>query len=925
MKKALKWFLISVGVIIVIVIAALLIIPSFVDVQKYKPEIERRVAEATGRPFSLGGDLRISLFPWVGLTLSDLHLGNPPGFEEKEFLSVKAFEVRVKLLPLLSKNIQVKRFVLEGPRIVLERGKDGRGNWEGIGKTEKIAPPKEAPEEPEKRPQEGLPIEALTVGEFTIKDGYLLWSDHTTNERREITNLDLSLKDVSLDQPIRATLSARLDDRPILLDGEVGPVGKEPGKGTLPLDISLQALEQLELNLKGHLVDVTVRPEYDLTLQISPFSARELFAALGQTFPVITSDPEALNRISMEAHIQGTQEAVAISQGVLDMDDSHLTFTVNAREFSRPDVAFQLNLDEMNLDRYLPAPTDNKGEREIEKIGRNKKERPSNAPGKTDFTPLRRLVLDGSVKVGKITIRGAEIRDIHLEIVGKDGVFQLDPLSLKLPEGSASAKGRFDVSQEVPRFDLALQVPTFSPRKLFEVTGQPFPIETPDPNALTRISFDAHIQGSTEDITVKDGTLELDESHLSFSANAKDLGKPDVKFILDLDQIDLDRYLPLPEEGPAEGKPKKKAKPGKKESTPEKRKPDYAPLRKVVLDGTIRMGKLKARGAEIEDLHLKVTGADGVIRIDPFELKLYEGAAMTKGTFNVQQDVPRAELELKASGIQVEPLLKDFMKKDFLGGTMQADLALRMQGDEANQIKRTLNGQGELLFEDGYIRGIDLAGMVRNVKASFGLAERVEERPRTDFSELRSPFTLTNGLFETQKTRLMSPLLRIWATGKADLSQETLDFHIGPKFVGTLKGQGDTMERSGVMVPVLVGGTFSSPTFRPDLEGLIKQGIGEVQLPDLKEGLPKPSDLKEGLPEVRDLEKALPVPPELKEGLPELPATEEGVSTPTEAKEAVEDQATTQPKTEKRKAKKKRPESLEEKAQDLIKSLPTGD
>jgi len=73
--------------------------------------------------------------------------------------------------------------------------------------------------------------------------------------------------------------------------------------------------------------------------------------------------------------------------------------------------------------------------------------------------------------------------------------------------------------------------------------------------------------------------------------------------------------------------------------------------------------------------------------------------------------------------------------------------------------------------------------------------------------------------------------------GKADLVKETLDFRVEPMAVATLKGQGDTKERSGLMVPVLIKGTFSSPSFAPDLEGMLKQGLDK--------GLSDPAKIKE--------------------------------------------------------------------------------
>jgi AsmA protein len=368
----------------------------------------------------------------------------------------------------------------------------------------------------------------------------------------------------------------------------------------------------------------------------------------------------------------------------------------------------------------------------------------------------------------------------------------------------------------------------FSPRQLVAALDQPFPVATSDPEALERVALKATLKGDASRIAVSNGILNLDESTLNFSLKASDFSRPNLAFDMNLDQINLDRYLPP--------KSEQQSEPAKKEAP--KKATDYAPLRKLILDGRIKIGQLVASKAKIKDLLVQIKAKNGIFNLDPLQMAMYQGNVSGKGNFNVQTQTPKSNMSLKVAGVQVGPLMRDVLEKDILEGVTNAQLNLAMAGDDPDQIKQTLNGDGQLRFNDGAIVGIDLAGMVRNVKAAFGLAQRPSERPRTDFSELSAPFTITNGLVNTPQTSLKSPLIRVIAAGNANLVTEALDFRVEPKVVGTIKGQGDTEARSGLMVPVIVSGTFSNPKFAPDLAG-----VAEKQLQDALQGTEKPEDL----------------------------------------------------------------------------------
>ena len=636
MKKVIKWFMIAVGFLAVVVIAMLLLLPVFMDVQKYKPYIERRVSEAVGRPFTMGEKFKASLFPWAGVSLSDLHLGNPPGFDEKDFVSVKSFEIRVKLLPLLLskfKDIQINHIILNEPRIALIKQKDGKTTWEW--KEKEPAQSKKNEIKPvEGEPGEEFSLKSLAVGDLSINNGLILWIDHSNKEKKEVSGLNLQLSDVSLDRPVNLKFDALMDGYPVSVNGKLGPVGEKPGIGAVPFDISVNALKQLAIHLKGRIDNPAEDPKFDIAVDVSSFSLRKLLSETGQPIPAGQSDPGTLNKVALKAHLKGNPQKISVSDGVLKIDESKINFSVNAKDFSRPDVTFKVKLDQIDLNRYLPPKT-----------------------------------------------------------------------------------------------------------------------------------------GKKSDANKKSGSSEL--------ASKK----------------------------------------------PAEEKTDYSSLRSLVLNGSIHAGKVKVNKTVAQDINVKISGKNGIFHINPLTMKLYNGDMSSNITLNVKKNTPQSNIKLKLNNIECEPLIKDVLEKDILKGTVKAGVALSMSGDDAEKIMKTLNGKGEFSVKNGAVKGIDLVAMVRNTDGAYGFAGQSNKSSETGFSELYAPFTITDGLLKTTDTRMVSTLIRVAVSGKANLPGETLKFRIEPVVVTTSKADKKKMKRSEVKVPVLVSGTFSSPKFRPDLKAIAKDQL----------------------------------------------------------------------------------------------------
>jgi AsmA protein len=457
MKNIIKWCFIILGGIIVLFAVLLLIVPEFVDLQKYKPVVEKKISTAIGRSFVIGADLKLSLFPWAGVAFSDLYIGNPPGFKEKEFVTIKSFDVRIKLIPLLFKNLQVKRFVVQGVRIVLEKSKDGSKNWEGPGKSFR----KEA-RTPENKKTEadrdsssvpeltaGLPFKSVSVGEFTVNDASVLWIDHTTGISKEISDANIHLQDISYDKPVQIALKARVDNYPVDIKGKLGPLGKRPGAESIPLAFVVKALEKLEVKVAGEVSNPAAQPAFDLLLEVAPFSPQKLINALGQKFTVKTSDPAVLTRFWFKARVSGDSKAFSVSDGSIGLDDTRVFFTADIKEFERPNMVFDVRLDKINLDRYLPPPKAEKEPREG-KQPTVKTSSPKKNKKAINYKPLRRLKLDSHIRIEELTARKVALQDLSATVRAENGVFKFDPLTLKLYDGSIAAAGTLDFRQDTP-------------------------------------------------------------------------------------------------------------------------------------------------------------------------------------------------------------------------------------------------------------------------------------------------------------------------------------------------------------------------------------------------------------------------------------------------------------------------------------------
>jgi uncharacterized protein involved in outer membrane biogenesis len=122
-----RWKMIAGGAVllVVVLVASLYLFLATYDYNRLKPEITQAVRNATGRELTLGGDIKLGLGFSLALAVKDVKFANAAWGIQPQMLTADRIEAQVRLLPLLHRDVEVKRIALVGVDLLLET--DPRG------------------------------------------------------------------------------------------------------------------------------------------------------------------------------------------------------------------------------------------------------------------------------------------------------------------------------------------------------------------------------------------------------------------------------------------------------------------------------------------------------------------------------------------------------------------------------------------------------------------------------------------------------------------------------------------------------------------------------------------------------------------------------------------------------------------------------
>ncbi|MEK9283556.1 MULTISPECIES: AsmA family protein [unclassified Bradyrhizobium] len=241
------------------------------------------------------------------------------------------------------------------------------------------------------------------------------------------------------------------------------------------------------------------------------------------------------------------------------------------------------------------------------------------------------------------------------------------------------------------------------------------------------------------------------------------------------------------------------------------------------VDAQIRISANEANigEARLAPLALDAKLAGGVLKAGTANLGAYDGHISGEVILDATSGAPSFAMHSDLVGVRALPLLKGLADFDRLDGKLQAKLALRSAGTSQRALMANMQGTAFANFQDGAIRGINVAQMIRSLTTGTLSGWQDSQELSTDLSQLSASFRVDKGQAVTTDLNLIGPLVRVTGAGTIALDTKMMGFRVEPKLVMTTEGQGRTSEPVGFGIPVMIQGSWSQPRIYPDMAGVL--------------------------------------------------------------------------------------------------------
>lgn len=544
-----KNIFIGVAVVLALLGAVVIVGPSFIDSNALKREITAQARSATGRDLTIGGNLDIRFFPTPALTANNVSLSNAAGTETADMVSLKAVEVRVALMPLLSGQVQVERIRLLSPVVNIERFADGRTNLE-LKPEGQAEPPADAPDVG--APSQNAPAQAQSAGldirldNFEVVGGLLVYRDAMTGTVERVEDIDATLRAGSLNGPFEVQGQARVRGVPLAFEVSLGQIIEQR---TVPVNAVVNAPGGARIQVTGAVLGLEAEPHFKGKIK----AAGENLAQLIDAVSAPGSAPNFLDQdFALDSDIDVSATSAAMNDLEVQLGKARTTGDVAVALGAGVEFDVQLKAARIDVDAMLEAA----GKRPQRAVSTQQgaggvaasiaPTPPQNGANATD--PSQAFAFPKGVRgtvqltVDAVTINGGLVSDVRLAAELADGELALSQLQAMAPGVTDVALfGFLRPKDGVPSFEGNVEVISADPSTLTDWIGVKLPAGVA--GRVKRVTYKSKVVADVNQVVVSALEITADKSKLTGGVTLALRKRLSFGADLALDTINLDTYV----------------------------------------------------------------------------------------------------------------------------------------------------------------------------------------------------------------------------------------------------------------------------------------------------------------------------------------------------------------------------------------------
>src|SRR5882724_5971651 len=457
--------------------------------------------------------------------------------------------------------------------------------------------------------------------------------------------------------------------------------------------------------------------------------------------------------------------------------------------------------------------------------------RPAASPREADAPAIERItVTDGTIVFSNLRDRFER----RIEGIDADAVVGTDR-KIKVT-GNARAGGhplQFDIKATAPAPPLERQ-------------NIPVELTLDAPGVLRApLSGRAEVRLNGPVVMINGLTGKIGDGAFNGWASADVASKPLVKLDLDFQRLDIGTTLPAAASQDSQASPQSSSQsPSQSWSDATI---DLIGLNYVDAQVRISAAELNVGQAHFAPAAIDSTLAGGILKCAISNLGAYGGQANGEIDIDASTGNPSYVMRGDLVGVRALPLLRSAAGFDKLDGKLQAKITVRSAGPSQRAILSNLSGTVFANFQDGAIRGLNVAQMIRSLASNTLSGWQEGKEQTTDLTQLSASFRIEKGQATTTDLNLVGPLVRLTGAGTIDLGTKMMAFRVEPKLVMTTEGQGRAADPVGFGIPVIIDGPWSEPRIYPDMAGMLDNpDAAYAKLKEMGKGLFGPGGLLGG-------------------------------------------------------------------------------